>query len=99
MYDSDEVPAAAQPDLERRVVEPDPDLIDLIPDYLEHRRQDLLAMTHALEQSDLETVRVLGHSMKGCGASYGFEGPTTIGASLEDAAKAADSEAARSHLG
>ena len=41
-------------------------------------------MTHALEQSDLETVRVLGHSMKGSGASYGFEGLTTIGASLED---------------
>ena len=44
-------------------------------------------MQEALEQGDFETVRLLGHSMKGAGGGYGFDAITDIGAALEEAAK------------
>jgi HPt (histidine-containing phosphotransfer) domain-containing protein len=40
----------------------------------------------ALERSDYDNVRVLGHNMKGSGAGYGLNRITEIGASLEQAA-------------
>ena len=65
----------------------DPDLADLIPGFLENRRKDITAMQEALARGDFETVRVLGHSMKGAGGGYGFDAITDIGAALEKAAK------------
>ena len=65
----------------------DEDLRDLIPGYLENRRADLGKLSPALERQDFETVRVVGHNMKGTGASYGFKGISLIGARLEESAK------------
>jgi hypothetical protein len=65
----------------------DPDLADLIPGFLEGRRQDVAAILKALEQQDLETIRILGHNMKGCGSGYGFDEITDLGRSLEQSAK------------
>ena len=69
------------------LVKVDPDLADLIPGFLDNRRKDIVAMQEALKQGDFETVRLLGHSMKGAGGGYGFDGITDIGAALEEAAK------------
>jgi CheY-like chemotaxis protein len=80
------------------VIEMDPDLADLIPEYLERRQQDLENMRAALTSTDYETVRIVGHSMKGSGAAYGFDELTAIGSSLEQAAKAGDAEAIRHQL-
>lgn len=65
----------------------DSDLEELIPEFLENRRNDTAAMRGAAEVGDFETIRVLGHDMKGCGAGYGFDGITNLGESLEQAAK------------
>ncbi|MCP5066980.1 MAG: response regulator [bacterium] len=65
----------------------DEDLRDLIPGYLENRRSDLGKLSAALERNDFETLRVLGHNMKGTGRGYGFEQISAIGARLEDSAK------------
>ncbi|MDY0186878.1 MAG: Hpt domain-containing protein [Syntrophus sp. (in: bacteria)] len=70
----------------------DPDLADLIPGFLEGRRQDVTAIMKALEQNDDEAIRILGHNMKGCGSGYGFDGITDLGKSLEQAAKKGDTE-------
>ncbi|MEO9135433.1 MAG: PAS domain S-box protein, partial [Casimicrobiaceae bacterium] len=59
----------------------------LVPRFLRNRRRDVDAIAAALEQADYESVRVLGHNMKGSGAGYGFNRITEIGASLEQAAK------------
>ena len=69
------------------LVRVDPDLADLIPGFLDNRRKDIAAMQEALKQGDFETVRLLGHSMKGAGGGYGFDAITDIGAALEEAAK------------
>ena len=73
-------------------------LAELIPAFLEGRRRDIDTIAAALERSDYDDVRNLGHNMKGSGAGYGFSRITEIGASLEQAAgrQAGDEIRARS---
>jgi HPt (histidine-containing phosphotransfer) domain-containing protein len=70
----------------------DEDLADLIPGYMDNRRADIESIKTALLEEDLETIRIIGHSMKGSGGGYGFDLITEIGANIEDAAKASDTE-------
>jgi HPt (histidine-containing phosphotransfer) domain-containing protein len=70
----------------------DEDLEDLIPGYMDNRRADIKNIKAALGSADFETIRILGHSMKGSGGGYGFDPITDIGASLEEAAKASCAE-------
>ena len=81
------------------IVPVDPDIAEIIPGFLENRFKDVKSMLEALEQGDHETIRILGHSMKGAGAGYGFEAVTDIGASLEQSALAKDSEQIRKLIG
>lgn len=67
----------------------DEELEDLIPGYLENRRQDITLILSALERNDFETIRAIGHKMKGSGGGYGFDRITEIGRDLEAAAKRA----------
>ncbi|HHT9136727.1 MAG TPA: Hpt domain-containing protein [Candidatus Wunengus sp. YC60] len=78
-------------DKEKIVVHIDPDLKNLIPGFLQHKRDDIKTILEALAKNDYETVRVLGHSMKGAGAGYGFDAISTIGLSIEQAAKGKNS--------
>jgi HPt (histidine-containing phosphotransfer) domain-containing protein len=59
---------------------------DLVPGYLAKRRKDVQAYRDALERGDFDTVRMLGHKMKGTGAGYGFVLLTEIGGAIEQAA-------------
>ncbi len=68
------------------IVHVDPDIADLIPGFLENRHKDIKTIGEALAQGNFETIRFLGHSMKGAGGSYGFDAITDIGKSLEQAA-------------
>ena len=70
----------------RERVRVDASLADLIPGYLANRRNDVDAIAVALDKADYDSVRILGHNMKGTGAGYGFDRLTAIGASLEQAA-------------
>jgi HPt (histidine-containing phosphotransfer) domain-containing protein len=72
----------------------DPDLADLIPMYVRRRHADLAKTREALAASDLETIRIVGHSMKGSGGGYGFDGISEIGARMEAAGNEADASAA-----
>lgn len=72
---------------DRIIVHVDPEIAELIPGFLENRRKDIKVMDEALRQGDFETIRILGHSMKGAGGSYGFDAVTDIGKTLEDAAE------------
>jgi CheY-like chemotaxis protein/HPt (histidine-containing phosphotransfer) domain-containing protein len=76
-------------------VHADPKFADLIPGFLEHRRQNVIVMQDALDRGDFETVAMLGHGMRGAGGSYGFPAITDIGAALEQAATDIDREASR----
>lgn len=76
----------------------DPDLADLIPGFLKNRRNDLAAMQEALARAEYDTIRILGHSMKGAGGGYGFDAITDIGAVLEQAARDMNPDAVRKGL-
>ncbi len=61
-------------------------LAPLVPGFLEGRRRDIVTIAAALERSDYDSVRIVGHNLKGSGAGYGFNRITEIGTSLEQAA-------------
>ena len=51
----------------------DPGLEEIVPGFLENRRRDVQTLETALQQNDLNTIRVIGHRMKGDGGGYGFD--------------------------
>ncbi|MBF0188498.1 MAG: Hpt domain-containing protein [Magnetococcales bacterium] len=83
---------------DRIIIHPDPDLEDIIPGYLENRRKELNELRTAVTGSDFETLRVLGHRMKGSGAGYGFKEITDIGRCIEERAKATDGSAIEAEI-
>lgn len=69
---------------------PDPEISDLIPGFLENRQKDIKAISDALAKKEYDTIRLIGHSMKGCGAGYGFDDLSEMGIALEKAAEKKD---------
>jgi HPt (histidine-containing phosphotransfer) domain-containing protein len=80
------------------IVHVDPEIADLIPGFLENRHKDIKTIGEALTQGDFETIKILGHSMKGAGGSYGFDAITDMGKSLEQAAITQDAIAIKRSL-
>lgn len=70
----------------------------LIPEYMNQRRQDVLAIRSALEKSDFDAIRHLGHKMSGSGGGYGFPRISEIGAALYTAAESKDAAAIRTQV-
>ena len=68
------------------LIQVEPHLKNLLPDFLERRRADVDSMKAFFDQGDYEAIRVFGHNMKGIGGSFGLEGLTDIGRALELAA-------------
>lgn len=75
------------------VVTIDADLEDLIPGYMKNRHKDIHEMRQHLDTGNFDAIRRIGHSMKGSGGGYGFNGITEIGAQIEDAALENDIQA------
>ncbi len=95
-------PPSSQEESSRKdtiLVRANPKFADLIPGFLQNRRQDVSAMLDALDRGDFETVESMGHGMKGAGSSYGFQAITDIGAALEQAAERVDNDASRKWVG
>ncbi len=72
---------------DRLVVKVDEDVRELMSTFVENRERDAQRIAEALEQGDFEVVRVLGHNMKGAGASYGVPCVSEAGGLLEAAAR------------
>ncbi len=83
---------------EKITVSVDPDLEDLIPTFLENRATDVNKLKEALGASDFETLRSVGHSLKGVGGGYGFDKITELGASIESEAKENNIAALDNHI-
>jgi HPt (histidine-containing phosphotransfer) domain-containing protein len=63
----------------------DADLADLIPRYLDNRRQDLRDARDALRIEDYARLQRIGHNIRGSGGGYGFGRLVQIGSRLEQA--------------
>lgn len=71
------------------------ELQPLIPRFLANRRTEIASLERAVERRDAETLRRIGHCLKGVGGGYGFDEITRIGAQIEGYAKEGNGEAAR----
>jgi HPt (histidine-containing phosphotransfer) domain-containing protein len=81
------------------IVHVDPDLRELIPGFLENRRNDVMILLAALEQGNFESIRAIGHRLKGDGGGYGFDTISEIGRDLEQAAKDRSQQEIRRRVG
>lgn len=84
---------AARDDVE--TVRPDPEIAPLVPAFLQHRRADVARLESLIDQEDWDTVRSVGHKMKGTGRGYGFARISELGEALEHAGVDEDARAAR----
>ncbi|OGW17827.1 MAG: hypothetical protein A3K09_01245 [Nitrospinae bacterium RIFCSPLOWO2_12_FULL_47_7] len=80
---------------QRIVVRIDPDLEELIPQYLKNRQGDIQKMLSALEINDYSAIGVIGHTMKGSGGGYGFHPISRIGGEIELSADAKSADQIR----
>ena len=78
---------------ERITVYIDQDLEDIIPTFLANRQKDLKTLHTAIDEKDFETIRILGHRMRGDGGGYGFHAISAIGEVMELAAGRRDQPA------
>ncbi len=72
--------------------------IQLIPNFLENREKDIKQINESLENGDFETIERLGHSMKGSGSIYGFDGVTELGKTIEMSAKEKNAEEIKNNI-
>jgi PAS domain S-box-containing protein len=69
---------------------PPPEIADLVPRYLEKRRNEVDILNAALKMRDFARIRQIAHGIKGSGAGYGLPELTNFGRRLEAAAMAGD---------
>jgi HPt (histidine-containing phosphotransfer) domain-containing protein len=84
--------------VEKIIVHIDPEIADLIPVFFENRHKDIKTIGEALTQGDFETIKIIGHNMKGSGGSYGFDAISDIGKSLEQTAITQDTVGIKKYL-
>jgi CheY-like chemotaxis protein len=63
-----------------------PDLEDMAPQYLEKLAEKAAKVPDFLAKGDFESIKTLGHQMKGEGNAFGFEAIGRLGAVIEEAA-------------
>jgi HPt (histidine-containing phosphotransfer) domain-containing protein len=69
------------------------DLEALVHRFLARKREDLDRVRIALAARDYETIRRIGHDLKGAGEGFGFPELSAFGAALERAAIARNERA------
>jgi HPt (histidine-containing phosphotransfer) domain-containing protein len=74
------------------------DLEELVHKFLARKREDLDRVRCALGSGDYETIRRIGHDLKGAGEGFGFPELSAFGAALERAAIARNERALREQL-
>ncbi len=80
------------------VVRIDPDIMDLVPDFLANRKNDVQSMRQALTGMDFEAVGRIGHSIKGAGGGFGFDRISELGRDIERAARDRNADLLRSGI-
>jgi HPt (histidine-containing phosphotransfer) domain-containing protein len=79
-------------------VEVDPDLVDLVPGFLDNRRADLGSIHDALARGDYRGIHRIGHNLKGNSGALGFDRLGAVGRELERAALAQDEAGIRAEV-
>ena len=77
---------------EKNVVEIDPDIAELVPGFLNNRRNDAAKIRELIAEGNFGEIRIIGHSMAGSAGGYGFPEIGTLGRAIETAALASRTE-------
>jgi HPt (histidine-containing phosphotransfer) domain-containing protein len=65
----------------------DPDIVDMVDEFLENQKKASSNLRNAMEKADLLQVRKIGHTLKGVGGMYGFDWITQVGLAIQEAAE------------
>ena len=76
--------------MDKYVVQVDGELEDLIPEYLESRRNEVPMLRDALSRNDFDAIMHLAHKFKGSGGGYGFTRLSELGREIEKTSRAQD---------
>jgi HPt (histidine-containing phosphotransfer) domain-containing protein len=77
----------------KKIIKVDADLAELVPVYLNSRRDELERISALLKAGDMPALQVIGHKMRGSGGGYGLDFLTELGERMENSAKAGDKAA------
>lgn len=78
----------------------DPDMRELVEMFVTELSERVAQLEDALDQGDLETLRVIAHQLKGAGGGYGFTIITEVAREAEAAVRqAADLERIQQAVG
>jgi hypothetical protein len=69
-----------------------PELFHLLPGFLARRESEIGELSESLRLGQFDSIKLLGHKLKGSGLGYGFQIITDIGKDLEQAAQDQDVE-------
>lgn len=67
------------------IVKIDPEIKDLIPEFLANRHKDIQALWDAYQHNNCAAIKFIAHRIKGVGGGYGFMTISEIGHELEQA--------------
>ncbi|GIW47189.1 MAG: hypothetical protein KatS3mg078_1066 [Deltaproteobacteria bacterium] len=76
----------------------DSELSEIVPVFFSNRRRDIELISKALESGDFESIKRVGHMMKGSGSGYGFDFITDLGKKIEEAAGNRDGVSIRHYM-
>lgn len=63
----------------------DPDMYDLVEEFVSGLAERIDELRHAYENLDWDTLAKLAHQLKGAGGSYGYPEVSGLGAKMEEA--------------
>ena len=70
----------------------DKELEELIPGYLNNRKNEVRQLADCLAEGNFEGIRFIAHGLKGTGSGYGFDFISELGSELENKALEVDVE-------
>jgi len=76
----------------------DKDFQDIVPDFIEAYKKNIQEIKDALKSNNFQSLRTIGHNLKGTGGGYGFEEISQHGHKLNEAAKKEDVKAIKDLL-
>ncbi len=82
----------AIPKLTSLLIEEDPELRDVVEEFVEGLNQRAEELHAAHEQQDWDLLVTLAHRLKGAGGSYGYPDISSLGAEMERQFKAQQAE-------
>jgi HPt (histidine-containing phosphotransfer) domain-containing protein len=95
---TDQQPNADQEPITSKLVKEDPDMIDLVEEFVQELPHRLSSLQRAYQSQQIEEIRSLAHQLKGAGGGHGYPILTEKAANIEKQAIKGNIEAIQSGI-